>query len=212
MRGVAAALGAGLALLLVAIVLVLLHAPMSVALKNGVVQREKSIATTEHGANYCQGRELLPAGTSAIRVWLSAYTGPRVRLLVSSDGQPIASGEKGSGWTGREVTVPVKPLPHAVADVTVCLAFQLRDESVGLFGALTSPSVAAHNGDEALKGRMWIEYLRPGKSSWAALIPTVARNMGLGRAYGGIGIVLLALALLLTVATLATVLVLKEVR
>lgn len=210
MREVRIALGAGLTLLVVAIGVVLAHSPMSVARTNGTPTREERIAHATHAASYCQADELLPAGTSAIRLWLLAYDGPRMRVAVYSAGHVITSGQRGSGWDSREVTVPVRPLARAVSGVTVCASFPLRDESVWVFGRATAPAVAAREGSKALPGRIWIEYLRPGSSSWLSLVPSTLSHMGFGRASSGFGIVLLALALLASVVVLASRLVLRE--
>lgn len=214
MREVRIALIAGLTLLVVAIAVALTRSPMSVAHTNGTHSLDESIAQATQatqGASYCQAGELLPRGTSAIRLSLFAFTGPRVRVVVYSGARAITSGERGSGWTSREVTVPVKPLPHTVSDASVCASFRLHDESLTVYGKATSPAIAAHDRTgQALPGRMWIEYLRPGTRSWASLVPTILSNMGLGRAYSGIGIVLLAFALLAAVAVLASRLVLRE--
>jgi hypothetical protein len=210
MSRVAIALGASLTVLAIAIVLTLAHAPMTVARANGVPKQEEVIAFTSHGAAYCQAGELLPKGTAALRLSLSVVTGPRISLSVRSAGRIMTSGVRAAGWTGRVVTVPVKPLTHTVSDATVCASFQLRHESLIVFGKQSSKATAAHNGRQALYGRMWIEYLRPGTSSWASSIASIARHMGLARADEGTWIAFLALALTLAVAVLASGLILKE--
>jgi hypothetical protein len=210
MREVRMALFAGLMLLVIAIGFALARSPMSVARRNGTPTHEERIAYTTTGASYCQADELLPSGTTAIRLWMLAFAGPRVRVVVYSAGRKITGGERGSGWTSREVTVPLKPLPRAVSGVTVCSSFPLHDESISVFGEATAPAIAAHDETRALPGRMWIEYLRPGTRSWASLTPSILSRMGFGRAASGIGIVLLALALLASVAVLASRLVLRE--
>ncbi len=210
MRSVMIALAAGMTLLAFAIGLVLAHSPMSVARTDGSPPNEDRIAVTATGATYCQAHELLPQNTSAIELSLSAFTGPRVRVLVSVDGHPVTGGIRGSGWTGREVTVPVKPLLRAVPEATVCASFRVHDESVTVFGTAAPHALAARDGPHTLPGKMWIAYLRPGTRSWASLAPSIAHRMGLGRAGAGTWIVLLALALLAAVAALASNLVLKQ--
>lgn len=211
MRSVRIALAVGLGLLAIAIGLVLAHSPMSVAHTNGITPKER-LAVTHRNADYCQAHELLPRGTSAIRVSLSTLTGPRVSVVVTSGGRGITSGERGSGWTSRVVTIPVKPLPRTVSGVTVCTSFRLRDEILTVFGAATPHAIAARFGSRVLPGKMRIEYLRAGERSWASQIPSIVRRMGLGHAHAGSWIVLLALALLAAVAALASNLVLKELR
>jgi hypothetical protein len=207
------ALGAGLTLLGIAVVLALLQSPMSVAGTNNVAgQNEEGIASTTHSATYCQGNEALPHGSSAIRVWLDAAAGPRVDLVAYAGGRPITSGERGSDWIGGSVTIPVKPLPRTVSGVTVCVSFHVHDETVIAQGNPTSAKVAAHDGRQALSGRIWIEYLRPGKRKWASLVPEVMRRMGFGRAAPGTWVVYLVLLLVAALSALACKLVLEELR
>jgi hypothetical protein len=212
MRSVKIALVAVLTLLVLGVALALAHAPMSVARTNVTAREEDRIAYTTKGATYCQASELLPHGTSAIRLSFLAFAGPRIRVVLSSGGRAITSGERGSGWTSRVVTVPVKPLAHTVSGVTVCASFRLRNVGVTVFGQAAPRAIAATNGEETLPGRMWIEYLRPGPRSWASLAPSIVTHMGFGRAASGTGIALLAIAVLATVAVLASRLVLKELR
>src|SRR6202043_813748 len=54
-----------------------------------------------------------------------------------------------------------------------------------------------------------VEYLRPGHSSWWSLASSVARRMGLGHAAAGTWIVFLLIALMITVVTLASRLILS---
>jgi hypothetical protein len=210
MRGVKIALAAGLALLVLALGLELAHSPMSVAHANGVPSEEDRIVTTDRGASYCQARELLPRGTTAIRLSMLAFLGPRLRVVVYSGGRAVTSGERGSGWATRVVTVAVRPLSRTIADATVCVSFHMRDETLTVFGYSTAAKIAAHDGREALPGRMWIEYLHPGTRSWASLVGSILRNAGFGRAASGFGIVLLAILLLAGVCVLAARLVLEE--
>jgi hypothetical protein len=210
MKRVTVALTAGLTITLLAVGLTLLHAPMTVARKNGTVVKEEALGSVRGTIAMCQADELLPRETSALRFWLGALTGPRVSAYVAYGGHAIASGEHGSGWTGREVTVTVKPLRSAIASATVCLSFQARDEAVTLYGRATPPSSAAYAGGQALPGRVWIEYLRSGKRTWASLIPSVVRHMELGRAFSGAWILVLALVLLATIVALGSRLVLRE--
>ena len=210
MRRVTIALAAGLALLLLAIGVTLARSPMVVARSNGTPLKEERIATTFHGATYCQGEELLPAGTTAIRLSLAAFTGPRVSVSVNARGRAITGGMRGSGWTGRVVTIPLKALARAVPAATVCASFQLHNEHITVFGKTTPRTSAAYDGPHALAGRMWIEYLRPGSRSWASLAPSTARRLGLGRVAAGTWNALLVVELLAAIVALASMLVVRE--
>jgi hypothetical protein len=212
MSRVTIALAAGLTLLAVAIGVTLLQSPMVVARKNGTPLVEDRVATASQPVTYCQAHELLPAGTSAIRLALAANTGPRVSVTASASGHVLASGATGPGWTGRVVTVPLRPLLRAVSDATICASLRPHYESVIVFGRATRRTVAAYAGRRALPGRMWIEYLRPGSRTWASLIPETARRLGLGRALAGTWNAALALELVAAMAIVASALVLKELR
>lgn len=213
MRRVTITLLTELALLTAAIGVTLSRSPMSVARINGPAGSTlEPLASTDRDATYCQGHETLPAGTSAIRIALSASTGPRVNVVVTSGRHLLTSGEQGSGWTGSVVTVPVRPLSDPASDITVCASFRLRHETVALFGLAAPDALAAHEGRRALPGTMWIEYLRSGESSWASLIPSIVHHMGLGRANAGPGVVFLSLALVIAVAALASTLLVRELR
>ncbi len=212
MRRVTIALTAGLTLLAVSIGVTLLQSPMVVARKNGTPLVEDRLATTRQALTYCQSGELLPAGTSAIRLALAANTGPGVSVTVSAGGHVLTSGMRGSGWTGRVVTVPLKPLPRAVSGTTVCASLRASYENIVVFGKATQRTVAAYAGRRALPGRMWIEYLRPGSHTWASLISATARRLGLGRALAGTWNAVLAAELVAAMAIVASALVLKELR
>jgi hypothetical protein len=211
MAKTATALVLGLTLLGVAIGLTLSRSPMTVAASNKTPGSAEELASTDESSTFCQARETLPRGTSAIRIWLSADAGPAMTVVVYSHRRAITRGKRGSDWIGTP-TIPVKPLPRTVSGVTVCTSFALRDERVIVEGNPTSLAVAAQDGQQALQGRIWIEYLRPGTRSWASLASEVVRHMSLGRAVAGTWIVYLALLLLLLVAALASHLVVRELR
>jgi hypothetical protein len=211
MRRVTVALVGGLTLRAITIGLILAHAPMTVAGSDRPAgQPEEPIAASHEYNSYCQGGETLPSGTSALRVWLDTIYGPHVEVAVSSHGRRITSGERRSGWVGGSVTIPVKPLRRTVSGVTVCVSFRVRDEAVTVQGNATPVASATREDGQPLPGRMWIEYLHPGERSWASLLASTARRMGLGRAAAGIWVAFLAIGLAATVIVLAARLVVKE--
>jgi hypothetical protein len=207
------ALGSSLTLLAVTIGLTLAHAPMTVARTNRPSgQPEEPIASSHERAAYCQAGETLPRGTSALRIWLDATYGPRVEVEVTVSGRPLVSGTRGAGWIGGSVTIAVKPLPRTVSGATVCVSFRAQDETVFVQGNATPAASAARDGRQTIAGRMWIDYLRPGDRSWASLLPSTARRLGLGRAAAGIWVSFLVLALAASVILLTSRLVLEELR
>ncbi|HTA98785.1 MAG TPA: hypothetical protein VK730_14230 [Solirubrobacteraceae bacterium] len=204
------ALIAGLLILVLALVVVLSGSPVVLARTNGVLEKEK-FAEVYNAAGACQSGEVLPAGTSAIRLGLESGVGPRLHVTVSSGTHTLTAGAVGSGWISATVTVPVRPVSRTVANVRVCFAFGRTGERVALIGSPTSPTVAARASEGlALPGRITIEYLRPGNDSWWSLTHDVARRMGLGRAPSGGWIVLLLLAFMGAIVTVSSWLVLRE--
>lgn len=210
MRRVAVALAIGLAATAVAVGVTLTRSPPTVIAMNFAQRQLLGSAAGPLAA--CQAGETLPRGTSAIRLGLEAFTGPRVTLAVYAGGRVIARGEHGSGWTGNVVTFPIAPARTARTGVTICFAFRIQDETLDARGELTKPSLAAHSiGGSPLPGRVRVEYLRQGRSWWS-LAPSVARRIGLGHALSGVWNVVLVLVLMSALVLCATRLALRELR
>lgn len=211
MGSVRTALVAGLALVLVAGVVVLSGSPPRVLATNATGAGTE-LAVTGTNARACQRGERLPGGTDAIRLSLGAFTGPALKVQVLSAGRVVTSGEHDSGWDGQTVTIPVKAVSRSIAAVQSCFAISTAGaESVKLFGTPTAPEVAARAGNgTSLKGRLRLEYLGAGRTSWLALASSVARNMGLGRAWSGVWIAFLVAALMLLAIALGSRLIMRE--
>jgi hypothetical protein len=209
MSRVKIALASGLAAIAAGLALTLMQAPPSVARANGAAADEGLVARALESATFCQGGELLPAGTTAVRAALSTFTGPRVEVTISAAGRRVTSGERPSGWTSKVVTVPVKPLAHAVHGANVCFSFQMSDEMLTAYGRLTPPAISGRYESEPLAGRITIEYLRSGSHSWASLAGDIARNLGFGRATPGSWVVFALLAMTVAIVALTSRTVLK---
>ncbi len=202
MSSVRVALGAGLVLTATALGIVLSRSPPVVA-RNNAASAEQELAITPGSADVCQANELVPARTTAVRLGLEADLGPRMLVEVRSGERAVTGGERGAGWADAAVTVHLKPLGHALSHATVCFSFAGEDESVTVLGEHTPASIAATSSAGALPGRVRIEYLEPGRSSWWSLASSVTTRMGLGRAWSGAWIALLAATLALATAALA---------
>lgn len=197
MRRVGLVLAAGLALLAVAIGVTLSGSPLVIAGASSDRATEKLARTEGHADVVCQPGEVLPRGTSAIRLTLKAVAGPRVSVGVLSGTRELTSGVAASGWMGAAVTVPVRPIARTTAHVRICFRVSPAPENITIIGRATPPKMAAVNGSgRPLPGRIGIEYLRPGPRSWWSAAPAVARRMGLGRAPSGTWMVLLPIALM----------------
>jgi hypothetical protein len=212
MRDARVVLIAAIGLLAIAIAAVLSGSPPTLTRTNGIEPFGAPLAAVPGGGGACQAGELLPAHTSAIRLSLEASAGPRVAVRVLSGGAVVARGESASGWLAKVVTIPVAPLDHAVRDATVCFSFRGAYEQVSFLGVHTSGLSAARSGADVLPGRIAIEYLRPGSTAWWSLASSVARRMGLGRAWAGTWIVLLVGSLMVASIALASWLTIRESR
>jgi hypothetical protein len=198
MRSVRVALALGGTLLALALALTLAGSPASLAGTNGI-REGAEVARTGRATSACQVGEVLPAGTSAVRLTLAAEIGPTVAVAASSGGRTITRGARGGGWTGASVTVPVQPVSRTVSGATLCFALGRPLEDVAIFGE-KSPGANALSGPrgERLPGRIAVEYLRPGRASWLSQLSAIARRMGFGHAWGGAWI---AFALLIAMAS-----------
>jgi hypothetical protein len=196
------ALAVGLALMAAAIAVTLSHRPLVGAGTNSIPP-EGIIAVTRGSTSACERGEVLPAGTSAIRLWVTVNIGPRVTVTALSGSQVITQGTRGAGWTGEVVTIPVKQVPRTIPNAQVCLTLGPAVEKIGLTGAHL-----ASRSEGPTKVR--IEYLRPGPRSWWSLASSVARRMGLGRAPSGTWIALIPLALMAAAVVLTSWLVLRQ--
>ena len=210
MRSVRTALAAGLALVVTFGVLVLSRHPLVVLARNSTTGNS-TLAVASNNAAACQGDERLPADTSAIRLSLWALTGPAIELRATAAGHVITSGERGSGWDGETVTIPVRAVSAPTA-VSICFAVPTAGvEHVTLLGSATGPAAAAYTGTgQSLPGRVRIEYLGDGHSSWLALVPSVASHMALGRAWSGSWVVFGVVIMMLAVTGLVSRLITRE--
>ncbi len=203
---------AGLALLAAGLAIVGRGSPPTVTLASSApVDAKLGFSYGPDGV--CQGGEVLPVGTSAIRLLIhSPMIGPRVSVEVFEGARVVARGTRESGWTAGVVTVPVRPLARTTPAVSVCFTFARSPWLVGLTGTLTSPTTAARYEGQALAGRVGIEYLQAGHRSWWSRVRSIARQMSFGHAGGGIWIPLLVLALIVSIGGLSSWLVVQELR
>lgn len=181
------------------------------------------LALTTGDITICQSDEVLPAGVSGIRLWMRAFFGAPVRVAAYSGSRALTEGSRGAGWTGQSVTVPIEPVDRTTSNVRLCFALGPNSEPVVVLGALAAPAqkgaaisggaltpaAAAVNGGR-LGGRVGVEYLAAGRGSWWSRVLTVARHVGLGRAFSGTWIALLVAALMAAAGVLAIRLAARE--
>jgi hypothetical protein len=223
MRKVTVTLALGILLLGAAGAVTLTRSPVRVAYQSGSPEHAL-LGVTIGDTVLCQADELMPAGIAAIRLPMVVFFGMPVSLMVFEGSRVIASGSHDADWTGTSVTVPVRPLSRPIPDTKICVAMSPNSEPVVIPGdralptraavtlrSTTLTAAAAEASGAPLSGRMALQFLTPGRKSWWARILTVARRMGLGRAFAGTWIALLVAALMLLVAALALRLTLREV-
>jgi len=193
------------------VALTLSQSPVTIAQTNTAAHSYVGVARDPISA--CQSNEVLPRATTAIRLRADSFTGPRVLIKVLAGGRVITQGERGSGWTANVVTVPVRPLPRTRSGVELCFTLFLNGHELSIFsGEPTNGPLAARGSGGLLDGRVRVEYLRPGRSSWWSLVLAVARRMGIGHAWPGTWSVLLVLTLMGLVALVCSRVILRELR
>jgi hypothetical protein len=193
----------------IAVGVTLAQAPTTTIASDGIAD-ETEVAGTRSAAEACQTGETVPAGTTAIRLALAAELGPRVTVTVFSGATVVTRGTRGSGWTEASVTVPVRRVPRTTAAARVCFVLARPIETVAIFGQKTQTTGALSSGAQRLPGRVAIEYVRRGSTSWLSLVPSIARRMGLGHAWAGTWVVFVLVATMAFGLALCCRLVLRE--
>jgi hypothetical protein len=130
----------------------------------------------------CEPGELLPAGTAALRVTASAGAapGPPLEATVTGSSPPASSGRLAGGWRPGAIRIPVSPRLHETSGGTVCIR-NLGTRPVAFGGSVPDDSFLVTIGGRALSGRVRIEYMRPGRETWLALIPVLSHRFSLAK-------------------------------
>jgi hypothetical protein len=193
-----------------AIAVVLTRSPPTVAGTNST-PADPAVIAAKGSTRGCQPSGTLPQGTSAIRISFASNAGPKVTVEALSGGRVITRGVRDAGWGIAEtVTVPVNHVPLTVPNTEICISFGPAVGPIPINGAPVRVRTPAGGTREAVRFR--VEYLRPGNTSWWSMASSVAHRVGFGHAPGGTWIVFLLIALMITVAVLASRLVLRELR
>jgi hypothetical protein len=191
-------LAAGFALLLVALAVTLAQsAPRSAG--SNLVPELQQVVELRGPDRRCQGGEVVPAETGALRLLIGTYgrPAPALRVVIRRPGgRTVTTGALPAGGPEGHVDVPLGEVDRMQPGLRVCLFVGGPGRTV-LYGAAD---------------RLRFEYLRPAGESWIELLPTIAHRFALGR-WNPLGSLLLpALALLLVAAWAGTArLVLREV-
>jgi len=210
-RRVAITLALGLVVITAALIGVLAQTPRALIASNGIYVTEELGLFHEH-TTVCQAGERIPASTSALRISMVGHVGPAVAVTVSAAGQILARGNLGAGWESDSPTLSLQPAPAQPLQATICLTRAAGGLPVELTGGEAPKTLLASVGGEALSGRLRVEYLGSGHSSWLSLAKHVARRLGLGRSLSGTWLALPLIALMAAAVALGGWLLLREAR
>jgi hypothetical protein len=179
-RGVAVA---GLLAFLVATAAILSHGSERLSGTN-LVPNGAYIEGLGHGQQACQGSELLPADTAAVRMTIGAYGKPGPALSVvftGAGGRLLTSGALKAGWREGVVRIPVTHVSEAFEEARFCL----RDDGarpIVLAGDAPDPGFQMQVAGKTVESqRVRIDYMRPGSESWLELAPTIVHRFGVAK-------------------------------
>ncbi len=214
-----------LVVMIAAVALVLTASPPRVARASGPLASQ-GLGVTQNELTLCQPGETLPAGVTAVRVSIVAFIGSHMQVAVLHNGKVVTSGSRNPAWSGSTATIPIKPVARTISNVEVCFAWVPNSELLQIFGTPVTranqnsgaiifknnprnPAIPVGEG-QLLRGRVQIDYLAPGGSSWWSQAGAVVERMGFGHFIGGSAVALLALALMAAVGVLTVRLALRE--
>jgi hypothetical protein len=204
MRSVRIALALGLIAVATALGVVLSRAPLTVAASNGI-QARPDVTTIRSARVICQDGGTIPAGTTAVRISLSANVGPSIQLSVLSHLQRATSGSREAGWgTDETVTVPVSRIAQTIQESRLCLTLGPPAEWMQVNGERGRTSIGTH------RTLLRFEYLRPSRRSWLSIASSVASRLGLARAAAGAWVAYVVVAGMIAVSALVARLLLRE--
>jgi hypothetical protein len=144
----------------------------------------KFVATLVAGEQSCQGAELLPADTAAVRTTITAFghASPPLQLVfTASTGRVLSSGALAAGWRAGVVQIPIGYVAHASEGTTACLR-NLGPAPIAIAGAYPDPQNHMTVGRTSVEGRLRYDYFRRGHESWWQLLPTIAYRWTLAKA------------------------------
>jgi len=145
------------------------------------------VTALQPGQRACQGSELLPADTAAVRLTLGTYgrPGPRVTLTATGPaGRPLTRGVLAAGWHQGVVSIPVRHVSSATNNVRICVgvAPAPRASAIALGGNVEPGEEVEIDGRSFRGVRFRVDYLRPDRESWYELLPTIAHRFSIAKA------------------------------
>jgi hypothetical protein len=142
------------------------------------------VIPVQAGEQLCEPGELLPADTAGLRLNARSAGGAGGAVLASAsdaNGRTIATGSLRAGWHTGSVTIPLRRVAQTLPGAMVCLVNR-GTRPIAFGGSVPDANFYVVLGGKPLSGRMRIEYMRPGRESWFALIPTLAHRLSLAKA------------------------------
>jgi hypothetical protein len=188
-RAVAVTLAAGLAVLILAVVLALSDRDLHLAGTNNVFSRFP-VAEIRPGDELCEQLETVPADAAAVRLSVApgspSAPGP-LAVRVVREGRNVSRGARPGSWEADSVEVPIVPVARTLTEAEVCVANR-GDAALTLLGYGVEPARLGFKlRGEQVDQQIRLEYLRAEPESWWAMAGVVAHRLGLGRGelFGG---------------------------
>ncbi len=174
---------AGLLVVVVALTLVLLHTGHRRSGSN-LVPNGAFVTGLGTGQQVCQGEELLPADTSAVRVTIGTYgrPGPPVAVTIGNARGVLTSGFLAAGWRQGVVEIPVRHVSRATYGARICL----RNSGPGfiaLAGDAPDPGYTLEVDGKPLGAQIRYDYMRPGRESWLEMLPAIVHRSTIAKAW-----------------------------
>jgi predicted membrane protein DUF2142 len=183
-RSVRITLIVGLGLLAASVAVVLAHRSTRLAGSDNTPATALVEELPARGGRLCQGGEILPQGTAALRLSLQSDAGPPIDVLALAGARRVAAGHRAAGWSGSSVTVPLAASVRRDVPVRVCVRVGAGGgEHVDVLGLAAS---------ESAPGRLRVEDLRAGRASWWSFAPQIVARLGRGHAWSGPSVALVA--------------------
>lgn len=148
---------------------------------------EAFVTAVQPGQQACQGSELLPGDTAAVRLTIGTYGRPGPPLTLTATGpagRTLTRGVLGAGWRQGVVRIPVRRVTSATNDVRLCVgvAPPPRGSAIAL-GGNVQPGEEIEVGGRSFQGvRVRVDYLRPDRESWYELLPTIVHRFSIAKA------------------------------
>jgi hypothetical protein len=177
---------AGLLALVCGLALILVHSGPRRSGTNRT-SSEAFVVVIGGGQQACQGLELLPSDTGSLRFTIGTYghRGPPLSVRITGpSGGALTSGSLAGGWHEGIVSIPVRHVSNATENAEVCLRNGApgTGSPLAIAGATPDPGYSMTVAGRVVPlTRIRIDYYRPGRESWAQLLPAIVHRMTLGK-------------------------------